>query len=247
MKVLSPIKGHQPVCVIHLRLHFSQYQMKQEHKLITPRTAHYYSLGEIGPQIKYYWLACHGYGQLASEFVDNFYPIASNETLIVAPEALNKFYWNGFGGPPVATWMTRHQRLDEIEDYTNFLDTLHKSILRQLSPDVKVILFGFSQGVSTICRYIQAKEEPVFHELVLWAGSIPNDLPYKEFGRKIDSRPVHVVLGDADPFATPEVLAEQKRIIDETGLKPKKLGFAGKHYIPSETLVELRQKLYKRS
>lgn len=216
--------------------------MKRESKLLTPRTAHYYALGEPGPKIKTYWLACHGYGHLAGDFINDFIPISNEETLIVAPEALNKFYWNGFGGPPVASWMTRHQRLDEIEDYVNYLQTLHRIILAQLLPEVKVILFGFSQGVATICRFIE-RRQPHFHELVFWAGRIPDDLTFEKFGETVNQRPVHVVLGNADPFVTPEGIAEQRQFIEAAGLNICKLDFEGKHHIPESVIIELSNRL----
>lgn len=213
--------------------------MKREHKLTTSRTAHYYTLGQAGPHIKNYWLVCHGYGHLAGDFINDFASLENGETLIVAPEALNKFYWNGFGGPPVASWMTRHQRLDEIEDYVNYLEKLHNQILHNLSADAKIILFGFSQGVATLSRFV-AYRQPHFHELVLWAGRIPDDLEAAAFGNVMADRPVHVVIGDADPFVTPEGAAEQKKIIEDAKLNVQLLTFAGKHVIPTQVLQELR-------
>jgi predicted esterase len=183
--------------------------MKKEHKILTARTAHYYTLGHPVPGNRYYWLACHGYGHLAGDFVNDFLPIADDKTFIVAPEGLNKFYWNGFGGPPVAAWMTSHQRLDEIEDYLNYLEKLHQGILAQLPANVKVVLFGFSQGVATICRFAMMRN-PHFHELVLWAGPIPTEFTPEDFGKKLTGKPVHVAVGNADPFVTEESITQQK-------------------------------------
>jgi predicted esterase len=216
--------------------------MKREHSFTTTRTAHYYTLGYPGPGTRYYWLACHGYGHLAGDFINDFNSVADDETLIVAPEALNKFYWNGFGGPPVAAWMTSHQRLDEIEDYVNYLHNLHKSMLSQLPAKTKIILFGFSQGVATVCRFI-ARCNPDFHELVLWAGQLPQELDASAFGRLMNHRPVHVALGNADPFATQESIAEQTDFMKKAGLNIQKLDFEGKHFIPATAIQELRSRI----
>jgi hypothetical protein len=61
-------------------------------------------------------LVTHGYGQLAKTFIRRFEPIMDAQTLVVAPEGLSRFYWGGFDGPVVASWMTREDRLDEIAD-----------------------------------------------------------------------------------------------------------------------------------
>jgi pimeloyl-ACP methyl ester carboxylesterase len=100
----------------------------EERFLQVARTARYYRTGAPAPSLRQAWLVCHGYGQLASAFLHAFQPIADPTRLIVAPEALNRYYPGPDSGPhgpesPVAaTWMTREDRLHEIDDYVRYLD-----------------------------------------------------------------------------------------------------------------------------
>ena len=64
----------------------------REHHIRIGRSARWYALGEPGPGVREIWLAVHGYGQLARDFLETLRPIASFERFIVAPEALSRFY-----------------------------------------------------------------------------------------------------------------------------------------------------------
>lgn len=119
-----------------------------EHHVKVSRTARYFTIGECSEKTRNVWIVCHGYGQLASYFIRNFESLTTQgDTLIVAPEALSRFYLAGTGGRVGATWMTREDRLHEITDYLDYLDTLLLTISQPLPADVKVFVLGFSQGV----------------------------------------------------------------------------------------------------
>src|SRR5438309_1661873 len=63
----------------------------QEHFFSTPRTARYFTLGS--PQgATDVWFVCHGYGQLASRFLERFRALESERRCILAPEGLSRFY-----------------------------------------------------------------------------------------------------------------------------------------------------------
>ena len=84
-----------------------------------PKTARYFVLGEASEQIEEIWFVIHGYGQLANYFIKKFEVLNNGKNLIVAPEALHRFYWKGFDGKVGASWMTNVERLEEIADYIN--------------------------------------------------------------------------------------------------------------------------------
>ncbi len=44
----------------------------QQHSLVVSRTAHYFTLGQPGPQVRQLWLICHDYAQLADSFLADF-------------------------------------------------------------------------------------------------------------------------------------------------------------------------------
>ena len=56
----------------------------QEHPFSTPRSARYFTLGSP-EQAGELWFVCHGYGQLASRFLERFRPIEAEGRCIVAP------------------------------------------------------------------------------------------------------------------------------------------------------------------
>ena len=90
--------------------------MMTEHKIKVETTAHYYSIGELNNNTSDIWIVCHGYGQLASFFIRKFQDLDAPNRFIIAPEGFNKFYLNGYSGRVGASWMTKENREDEIEE-----------------------------------------------------------------------------------------------------------------------------------
>jgi len=212
----------------------------QAHRIRVDRTAHYYTLGRPGPKVRYCWIACHGYGQLASRFIRKFDVVASEDAFVLAPEGLSRFYWNGFTGDVVASWMTRADRLDEIEDYSNYLQNLYEHFIPRLAPDVRIILFGFSQGVATQVRWMM-RRFPAFDHLVAWAGTVPEDLDYRPHLEYLHRRHLHFVYGAQDQFLTPERLAWHEAMLREKQLPFAVRTFAGRHVVEREALRKLNE------
>src|SRR5436189_6276382 len=95
----------------------------QEHHVSTPRSARYFTLGSSEHAAEV-WFVCHGYGQLASRFLERFRPIEAERRCIVAPEGLSRFYLTESaaerrGG---ASWVTGGDRLREDEDYVRYTE-----------------------------------------------------------------------------------------------------------------------------
>src|SRR2546425_9676771 len=81
---------------------------------------------------------CHGSGQLAARSLRHFEPLADGTRLVVAPEALSRFYLEDTTVPAKerkvgATWMTRENRLSEIDDYVRYLDALHAEVFARVA------------------------------------------------------------------------------------------------------------------
>jgi len=214
-----------------------------QHLTITvPRTAHYFILGEPGPHIRRLWIVCHGYGQLADEFLEQFHLLNDGETLVVAPEGLNHFYRKGFDGPPGASWMTRRHRETQIADYTQYLQELLQ-YCRSLLPDsLRVVLLGFSQGTATVCRWVM-QQQPAFDDLVLWAGLPPEDLDYAGQRSYLETKNLYLLYGTHDPFLTPDRLDVLQKIEDDNGVDFQESAFEGGHEIPASELRALLQRL----
>jgi predicted esterase len=213
-----------------------------EHKLTVPRTARYYTLGTPSASIQNLWIVCHGYGQLGRFFIRHFNVLDDGKTLVVAPEALSRFYLDGFSGRVGATWMTKEDRLSEIEDQVAYLNLLLQEQLRQLPEEVWVTVLGFSQGGATVCRWLATRQVPV-HRLVLWAASFPEDIDFEAGKATFQGLPVAVVYGTEDQYITPEKLEQKQRLIEKLGISPQVYTFEGGHTIHPETLLAVHEQL----
>ncbi len=211
----------------------------EAHHIKVEKTAHYYTIGKAGPQIKKFWIVCHGYGQLASTFIESFRALEAEDTFILAPEGLSRFYWGGFVGPVVATWMTSKDRLDEIADYCNYLQGLYDHYLPQFAEDVQINLLGFSQGTATQCRWLH-RLQPRFDRLLLWAGLLPDDLDFTPLADYLNSGELHFVYGLQDQFLTEDRLKWQTDFAQKNGLNFQPHSFDGKHRVQQEALLNFQ-------
>ena len=200
------------------------------------KTARYYLSREISENIKSVWFVLHGYGQLAEDFIRNFEAISNDYTLIVAPEALNRFYWKGFGGRIGATWMTKEDRLNEIKDYINFLNMVYSEVMCNFSTKpTKISVLGFSQGAATACRWV-VDSGIKFDQLILWGGTIPPDINNKESEKILEASNLAIVIGDKDEFIDENLIDREIKHLDENKLIYKLIRFNGKHEIKPEIL-----------
>jgi predicted esterase len=217
--------------------------MRREHHLPVSRTARYFTLGEPDDGPRELWFVCHGYGQLAGRFVRHFESIATPDRMIVAPEALSRFYVETPGKTHAdthvgASWMTREDRLSDIEDNVEYLDALHAQIRAGLpSAPLTFTIFGFSQGVATVCRWLERTDVRV-DRAILWGGTIPADVDLATAPALRASR-LTVAAGMADEHATPEMLAAQDARLTAHGISFERVSFNGSHRIDRELLARL--------
>lgn len=217
----------------------------KSHTILFEKTARYFTLGEPNKQVKYFWMVCHGYGQLASKIIYKFDDLDFSENFILAPEALSRFYWNRSAPEPVgASWMTKKDRLEEIADYTRFIKKLYDEYVTQMSEDVKIILFGFSQGCATQIRWLM-REFPNFDYLVLWAGLLPEDLDYIPHTDYFSNKKLHWICGTEDQFLNEERINWHHQFMEEQKLNFTTTMFEGKHKIERPVLLEWFEKIKK--
>ncbi|WP_139922451.1 alpha/beta hydrolase [Hymenobacter sp. DG01] len=214
----------------------------QEHHLPVVRTARYYQLGELSAATRRVWFVAHGYGQLATYFIRHFAFLseADPQLVIIAPEGLSRFYLQGTGGRVGATWMTREDRLTEIEDYVAYLNQLAETILAQAAPNVAVTVLGFSQGAATVSRWLaQAPFRPA--HLVLWAGAFPPDMDFTAASHLLQGLPVTLVCGTQDEFVSEEALQKQLQFFRAMQVEPTLIRFEGKHALNAGALAQLQE------
>jgi predicted esterase len=194
------------------------------------------------------WIVCHGHGQLASRFLTRFVPIEREDRLVVAPEALSRYYLTPpQGGPhapntPVgATWMTSEDREREIEDYVRYLDLLYDEIFSVVQrKSVRLWVLGFSQGTATVARWVAlGKVDP--DRVVFWAGLLPPELTSQDATSLARRAPLTVVLGRSDEFAKPELVAAQESRLNELAVPYETIRFDGGHEIVPDVLRSLAE------
>ncbi len=213
----------------------------EPHKIKFPRTAHYFTSGTPSPEIKKIFFVFHGYGQLASRFIYKFDQL-DEDCLVIAPEGFSRFYWNEAKGIVGASWMTKEDRLTEIEDYCNYIDHLYHLFLKKVPENVQVNLLGFSQGGATAVRWAE-RNRPHFHNLILWGAAFPEDLDYLSMAAYLSDKKLHVVYGKQDPYLSPERIKKHELFTEQQGLKFNMIWFEGKHEIDRATLKELSRNI----
>ena len=216
------------------------------HSIAVPRTARYYTMGPTHGFPRELWIVCHGYGQLASRFLRQFLPLDDGTRLIVAPEALSRYYLDPIPmrrndpSPRIgASWMTREDRESEIADYVAYLERLADEVRRPLAGAApRIVALGFSKGTATVCRWLAASEVRV-DQLVLWGGSIPPELDLAAWAARLHGAAITLVAGERDEFATPEAVSAEAERLSAAGVAFTLQRFDGGHAIPPGPLLQL--------
>ena len=180
--------------------------MIHEHHVSVQRTARYYTLGDstlgkLSATTKRVWFVLHGYGQLARYFIRRFDVVADDETVVIAPEGLSRLYIDAEFGKVGASWLTREDRDNEVTDYVAYLDQVLASVLGDRTLDgLEVTLLGFSQGASTVCRWLEKSKHLRADRMILWAGFFPNGLSDVVEQTTVADIPVLYVYGRDDEY-----------------------------------------------
>lgn len=228
--------------------------MLHEHHLTVERTARYFTIepGETGA--REVWVVCHGYGQLAERFLRQFTALDDGRRLVVAPEALSRFYLHeeepgapqtdaprpigslALGGRVGASWMTRQDRLSEIADNVAYLDALARHIFRHVERSaVTLRVLGFSQGGATAARWA-ALGSTRLDELILWGSHLPPDLDPSTAPGLVGT-PVRFVWGEGDPYYDAARVAEDVARLGAVGISSRVTTYAGGHNISRGVLA----------
>jgi predicted esterase len=205
------------------------------HHLRVQRTARYYTLGGEGGAPTTIWFVLHGYAMLAGPFIRFFGDLAAPDTLIVAPEAMNRFYLapvdKAASERPVgATWMTREDRESEMADYIEYLDVLYADIAAiPASFGAKVGVLGFSQGTATATRWVTHSKTHV-DRLVLWGGLMPPERNLAHDAR-LHAVGITYVIGERDHYLTDDMIAAEEARLRAANIKHELIRFDGGHVI----------------
>lgn len=214
-----------------------------EHRITTQRSARYYTLGLEGLSAREVWFTCHGYGQLAGRFLEKLRVLDDGSRVLVAPEGLSRFYLSESAAERRvgACWMTREDRLAEIDDYVQYLDAVYAAIFARMDRGaVTVHALGYSQGAATVSRWT-AMGKARIDRLILWGGELPPDLDLSKepaAGRLRAGR-LTFVYGRSDEFITPKVVETTKQRLAQHGIPYRELPFDGGHELSPSVLADL--------
>ena len=211
-----------------------------EKKFDIKKTVRYCTLGNLNNQTKNVWFVCHGYGQLARFFISKFDVLNDGHSFIVAPEAFHRFYLNGFDGKVGASWMTKEDRLNDIDDYITYLDSLYQYIFKESSlKNIKINILGFSQGAATVCRWAQNTHIPIAN-LIIWAGLFPPEIDFNKIVFLNKAIKLYLVYGSEDEYLNLDDFYSPELLLSKSQIPFEKIVFPGKHSLDQETLVILK-------
>lgn len=187
------------------------------------------------------WFVLHGYGQLSEYFIKHFSVLADDRTVIAAPEAPSRFYLDGTYGRVGACWMTKHERETDIADLNLYLDAMFDEIRHRhrVGEHTRLRFLAFSQGVPVLCRWLARRDVPV-HQLILWAGAVPHDLPLPDLKRLLERGSAHLAYGTADPYLQESRFPMLQTLLNEQGLPVQIHTFDGGHTLDAELLKNLK-------
>lgn len=215
------------------------------HHIRVQRTARYYTLGGASFAPHAVWFVLHGYGQLAGDVIRFFGDLANDESLVVAPEALNRFYLVTPEAAPArdrpvgATWMTREDRAPEIADYVEYLDALYDEVAAGPVRDgATVNVIGFSQGAATATRWVTHGKSHL-RRLILWGGLLPPDVDLSRGVASLHGTRLTLVAGTRDHYVTDAMLAAEGSRLDAASIPYDVVRFDGGHVISRSVFPRL--------
>jgi predicted esterase len=218
--------------------------MAEAHQLLTQRTARYFTQRGDGP-VRRIWILLHGHAMLAERFLALLSPMTAPGTLLVAPEALSRFYLGtrldgGHDQQVGATWMTREERDTEIADVVAYLDRLLSEVVPSEYPGCPVGILGFSQGVATAGRWlVRGATRPAM--LALWGAPLPADVTPGLLAPRLGAAPVWLIGGQEDPIVPAGTLEGKARQLQDGGIDTEVHRFSGGHVLHAATARALAE------
>ncbi|MBZ9778199.1 esterase [Psychroflexus sp. CAK8W] len=198
----------------------------------------YSTLNTLTTDTKNIWIACHGIGFLSKFFIGYFENLDPELNYVIAPQAPSKYYQTKAYKYVGASWLTKENREQEIENVLNYLDAILQT--EKLPKDKKIILFGFSQGVSVVTRWL-AKRKVNCDHLVIHSGSIPTEFDATSFAYLPDLK-TSIIFGNEDEYLSEERIRAQLQLaLSIFPNAPEIIKFDGKHVMHPESIKKISE------
>ncbi len=198
----------------------------------------YETLNIFTEKTKNVWLVFHGIGFLSRYFLKYFKELNIDENYIIAPQAPSKYYLNNTYKQVGASWLTKENTILESKNLYHYIDSVLEN--EKVTTDSNLILFGFSQGVSIVTRYLKYKKLKC-DLVVLYAGTIPNELIKEDFSFfEENNTKIKIIIGTEDDYINKERLTDEiekaKRLFNN---KVSLITFNGSHEVKKEIINNL--------
>lgn len=197
----------------------------------------YSTLNEFTYKTKNLWFSFHGMGYLSRYFLKYFDHLNVTENYIVAPQAPSKYYQGKNFNYVGASWLTKENTIEETKNILNYIDAvgLQENIDDSTN---KLIVFGFSQGVSIALRWIASRKIDC-KCLIIHSGGIPKELTAADFLYLNKNTPVYLVYGTQDEYLNEERMNAELTMANSLfGDRLQVIAFDGNHSINKELLLK---------
>lgn len=212
--------------------------MDEQEKLVRYTAANsYLTLNKPMGPAQNIWVVFHGIGYLGRYFANHFKILDPLDNYIIVPQAPSKYYLNNQYKHVGASWLTRENTETEIENILNYVDAVMNA--EALPTTARLIVFGYSQGVSVAMRWVARRKIPCYR-LLLYAGGIPKELNAGDFAFLGTETRIRMVYGDQDKYLDPARLEQELgKARTLFGAQVAFQPFSGGHELKDELLKEL--------
>ena len=142
-----------------------------------------------------------------------------------------------------ASWITKEDKLDDINDNIAYLNSLFESTTKNIDLNsIDIHVLGFSQGGATACRWILNSNIKI-NSLCLWGADIPIDCLSENNRGKWNQFKTTLIVGKKDEFISEENKKKFAKLLNSYGLKYELIEYDGAHKIIEEVLIDYIQTL----
>ncbi|EDM44064.1 esterase/lipase, putative [unidentified eubacterium SCB49] len=159
-------------------------------------TNSYHTQGKLNDATETVWIVFHGLGYLSTYFIRYFSELPDNH-FVICPQAPSKYYQGTQFKHVGASWLTRVDTKEETKNVLNYVDAVYKKEITKTPK--KLIVLGYSQGVSIATRWVASKKISC-HHLILHSGGIPVELTQNDFKFLKKDTKVTYIYGDQDEY-----------------------------------------------
>jgi predicted esterase len=172
----------------------------------------YRTLFKLTEKTENIWICFHGLGYLSIYFKRYFESLDPVKNYVLVLQAPSKSYLGKDFKHVGACWLTKVDTAQEMENNLNYIYEV--LVNENLIGDHRLVIFGYSQGVSIAMRFLKNYTHHV-KALIMHSGSIPKELDVKD-GIHFKShclKFIHIA-GTKDEYSTDVIVKREKEKIE---------------------------------